>query len=196
MIQARLVLVLCGLFMPGVAMAHSFIPGAGSFVNGLVHPFVIPAHIIGIVMLGMFVGQHGSQAMKWPLAAFMLSVIAGLLFSIVWQWSLLQLLILVTCTLLGLAVAIARQLPLSWLAVLVAVVGLMLGLDSPQAGLIGRERLAAFFGTLLGCFFGLVYVAAITEILNRPWQKIGIRVLGSWGAASALMVLALIMLNG
>ena len=192
---ARGLLALCGMLMPGFAAAHSFIPGAGSFVNGLVHPFVIPAHIIGILMLGMFTGQHGSQAMKWCLASFMLSVIAGLLVTTIWLWQPIQLVILVTCMLLGLGVAIARQIPLPWLVGLVAIVGFMLGLDSPQPELAGRERLAALFGTLLGCFFSLVYIAATTEILTRSWQKIGVRILGSWGAASALMVLALTIVN-
>lgn len=186
-------LAFVGLLLSDTAMAHSFIPGASSFVNGLVHPFVIPAHVISILMLGMFVGQHGSGAMKWSLAAFMLSVITGLLLTLWWSNVQLQILILVACVLLGLAVAIARPLRLAWLVGIIVVVGLMLGLDSPQSELPGRERMAALFGTLLGCFFSLVYIAAITEILQRQWQKIGVRILGSWGAASALMVLTLLL---
>ena len=196
MTRGRYLLVLCFMLMPVPASAHSFIPGAGSFVNGLVHPFVIPAHVIGIIMLGMFVGQHGSQVMKWSLASFMLSLLAGLLVTMIWPWQSIYIVILVACMLLGLAVAIARQVPLTWLLAIVAIVGFMLGLDSPQPELAGRERMAALFGTLLGCFFSLVYIAALTEIVTRPWLKIGVRVLGSWGAASALMVLALTMVGG
>lgn len=37
----------------------------------------------------------------------------------------------------------------------------------------------------------MLFIAGFGEPLHKPWQRIGIRVFGSWIAASALLVLAL-----
>jgi hypothetical protein len=37
----------------------------------------------------------------------------------------------------------------------------------------------------------LLNVVALTSYAQKPWLQVGVRVLGSWSAASALMVLAL-----
>jgi urease accessory protein len=182
----------CAL-LPEIVLAHEFIPGAGSFINGLVHPYVIVQHIIAMLILGMFIGQHEWLALKWSLPVFLVTVFAGLYISTFWLWPPIQLVILVVCMLLGLAVAIARPLPLVGLALVVACIGVMIGLDSPQLELFGFERWKAFLGTAIGTIIALLLMAAITRVLDKPWQQIGIRILGSWGAASALMVLALVV---
>ena len=187
---SRLLLFCIALMMPGLAVAHSVIPDAGGFVNGLIHPYVLPQQVIMIALLGMFVGQHDADGIKWAVPPFGLALILGLFITSHWFWAPLQFVILVVCIPLGLAVAIARPLPLLWLSLLVACAGMMLGMDSPQQQLFGRERYMAFSGTLVGAFFGMVYIAAMTEMLARPWMKRGIRILGSLGAAIALMVLA------
>jgi urease accessory protein len=46
-------------------------------------------------------------------------------------------------------------------------------------------------GTWLGAVLVLVALAEVTARLTRHWQLIGLRVLGSWIAASAILVLAL-----
>jgi urease accessory protein len=190
--QLRWLLLCCGLVTPELALAHSFIPGAGSFVNGFAHPYVTPQHVIAIAMLGMFVGQHGADGIRWAVPPFGLALMLGLSITMFWLWAPLQFVIPGFCILLGLAVAIARRLPLLWMSVLVFCVGLMLGMDSPQQQLSGRELFMAFFGTVVGAFFGLIYVSALTDVLTKSWMKLGVRILGSWGAATALMVLAFI----
>ena len=41
------------------------------------------------------------------------------------------------------------------------------------------------------CILLLLNVVALTSYAQQPWLKVGVRVLGSWSAASALLVLAL-----
>ena len=71
------------------------------------------------------------------------------------------------------------------------MVALLVGLDSaPEAGGM-RARLIVLAGVGLGVHLLLLNVVALTSYAQRPWLKAGVRVLGSWSAASALMVLAL-----
>ena len=52
------------------------------------------------------------------------------------------------------------------------------------------EAYATLGGTAVGACAMLVLVAAIAGHVNADWQRLGIRILGSWIAASAILVLA------
>jgi hypothetical protein len=45
-------------------------------------------------------------------------------------------------------------------------------------------------GTGLGALIGLGVVTEVAARMARDWQRIGVRVLGSWTAASALLAIA------
>jgi len=46
-------------------------------------------------------------------------------------------------------------------------------------------------GTALGAVVALAYATFLANYARKPWQRIGVRVVGSWIAASAILVLAL-----
>jgi hypothetical protein len=50
-------------------------------------------------------------------------------------------------------------------------------------------------GTAAGFTLALWAVAAFSVRLHRDWQRLGARILGSWIAASAVLVLALRLLR-
>ena len=51
--------------------------------------------------------------------------------------------------------------------------------------------MAALLGTGLAAGLALTIVVMATNCLTRGWQRIGVRIVGSWIAASAVLVLAL-----
>jgi hypothetical protein len=51
-------------------------------------------------------------------------------------------------------------------------------------------------GTGIGACLVLAVVVVGTTRLTRAWQRIGVRILGSWMAASAMLVLALRFARG
>jgi hypothetical protein len=53
----------------------------------------------------------------------------------------------------------------------------------------GGERLLV--GTALGACLAVAVVGAIASYLTKAWQQIAVRVLASWIAASAILVLAM-----
>jgi hydrogenase/urease accessory protein HupE len=88
-------------------------------------------------------------------------------------------------------VAAARPLPRAAAATLAGVIALLLGVDSaPEAGGT-RARIIALAGVAVGAHLLLLNVVALTSYARRPWLEVGVRVLGSWSAASALLILAL-----
>jgi hypothetical protein len=79
---------------------------------------------------------------------------------------------------------------------LAIAIGLAAGLDSTMETGARFARLVTAAGMLCGAGFGVIYLLALPIYLKRPWQRIGFRVIGSWIAASALLVLAFAAAEG
>jgi urease accessory protein len=174
----------------GSAQAHSPIAGVGHFYSGMLHPLLVPAHLIALVAMGLWLAQQrpaGGQA----LAAMVLAVPAGMLLGSITGWQKAELPILAIAALVAVAVGMARTVPELWSAVVGGVLGGLLGADSLPDGLSGRALWMSLGGTWLAVLLGLAWVMAMSELAVRPWMKIGLRVVGSWMAAAAILVLAL-----
>jgi len=181
------------LLLPGAALAHSPIPGIGGFYNGLLHPLLVPAHLLALVGLGLWLGQQPLPLIESALLSFSLLLLAGLGLAVFTPpGGGAQTSLVLGCALgVGLLVAAARPLPRYATAAIAGLIALLVGLDSaPEAAATGT-RLIVLAGVGVGVHLLLLNVVALTSYAQKPWLKIGVRVLGSWSAASALMVLAL-----
>jgi urease accessory protein len=133
------------------------------------------------------------------LAAFVIGVAAGLtaIASGVGQTSAADVLLAVAFA-NGALVAMARPLPTLACALLAAITGVTLGLDSPPEAISIAVATAILLGTGLGASLALAAIVAGTSYIASlgDWGRIGARILGSWIAASALLVLALRFARG
>jgi urease accessory protein len=174
-----------------VARAHSPIEGIDGFYGGLLHPILVPAHALGILALGLFIGQQDSPHRRVPGAIFAAALIVGLgaIVLAVGQTPAGDILLVNTAA-LGVLVAIARPLPrpVAWLAA--AVTGAAVGLDSPPQVISIALATVTLIGTDLGACIALAIVVGVTASLRRHWQLLGVRILGSWIAASTVLALA------
>ena len=179
--------------IPELSFAHSSIEGIGSFYNGLLHPILVPAHLLLLVATGLFLGQQGPKEIQSAFAIFTVSNIAGLIAA----WFSLapeaEAVILALSTIIGLLVAIAPKVGLIWCGMIAVLAGLHLGIDSAQETLTGKEKLVTLFGSGFTICVLTLYSMLLSDHFNKKkiW-KIGIRVIGSWIAASSLLVLALV----
>jgi hydrogenase/urease accessory protein HupE len=174
----------------GSAQAHSPIAGVGHFYSGMLHPLLVPAHLIALVAIGLWLEQQrpaGAQA----LVAMVLAVPAGMLLGFLTGWQRAELAILAVAASLAVAVGMARTVPKVWSTTVGAVLGGLLGVDSLPDGLSGRALWMSLAGTWLAVLLGPAWVMTLCELAVRPWMKIGLRVVGSWMAAAAILVLAL-----
>lgn len=176
----------------GAAWAHGEIKGVGAFYSGVLHPFISPAHLIALLTLGLLFGQRGVVASRHAMAALLAAMALGL-------WLSLRLqglpepdpLLLGLGTLLGLSVVLARPWPTWALVPLAALAGLSVGLGSAPDGMAPAQRSAALMGTLVGASLCTACLAGLVHHLRRPWALVGVRVVGSWLSASAILVLTL-----
>lgn len=185
-----LILLLASL--PSIASAHTPIEGVGSFYGGMLHPIVVPAHLLLLVGLGLWIGQQGIRHIEVGLPGF----VAGLAFGLPcaglgWVTYIPAPVLLAPAALAGLWVASAWRLPREAIGVGAVASGLLIGLDSAPETAEGREAVLMLIGVALGAGFVLIHELALTEFFRRPWQRVAVRIAGSWVAAIALMVLAL-----
>jgi hydrogenase/urease accessory protein HupE len=157
---------------------------------GFLHPLLVPAHALALLAVALLIGQQHSR--RLPSAAFMLALAGGLaaLTLGVAPTSALDVLFLATAV-SGLLVALACRLPSAMVAVLAAIVGAALALDSPPQVISLTAATLTLIGTGIGACLLLALIVTATATLRRGWQRIGVRILGSWVAASAVLVLAL-----
>jgi urease accessory protein len=169
-----------------------------SLAGGLLHPLTVPAHLLALVALGLCIGQQqGAAGRLMPSLAFVAGAWCGL-FAIAFavRPPAAADLLLAASVLSGGVVAAARPLPALASAPLAAVSGIALGLDSPPQTISLAAGIAMLIGTGLGACLTLAVVAVGCGCLDRDWQRIGVRILGSWTAASATLVLALRFAQG
>jgi len=162
-----------------------------NFYNGVLHPLLVPAHALLLIIFGLYVNQKGAEQVS-SIGLFILAIIPGLITS--WfnvfeslEWTLLMLSVIVGILTASNAV-ISSYLP----KVVAVLVGVLIGADSTQTALVGAERLTFF----LGCGLGMMLIVILSWGLGDytrsfAWMRVGVRVIGSWIAASAILVLVL-----
>jgi urease accessory protein len=172
------------------ALAHT-IEGLGGFYGGLLHPVLTPTHGLALLGLGLLIGQQRADKRSLPQILFALAL-AGSLLALAFAFGETAASdgLLVAVAISGALVAAAFRLPNFVLGPLAAAMGAAIGLDSPPDVLSVQEAIVMLVGTGLGALIGLGLVVEGAARMARDWQRIGVRVLGSWTAASALLAIA------
>ncbi len=199
----------CGLWacaFPVAAQAHDIIKGGNALLNGFLHPFLSLPHMLAVIPLGILLGKMEKSAQAetgrrspagndrlWWIFPVSLSVsLAFASFSIGFTATTYLLLLDMALGLL----LVWDRLPTARIFIpLAAVTGLLMGLD------FGAEpetpTVAANVGSLITLYFCFLMSLSLGESFQkRHWQRIGLRVLGSWISACALLALSLKVFAG
>lgn len=177
--------------------AHGSIAGGGGFYGGLAHPFLALDHFLLLMALGLTLGHARQTAVHHPALGLMAGALVGL-----WLASRGTLLpvgspaLLAGSATLGLGLAAAVRLPGPVATLVAGVVGLVVGNGTDVVATQGVQAAAqvpalSWAGTLAGLFLIAVNAAALSAAMRRPVLAVARRVMGSWLAAIALMVIGL-----
>jgi hydrogenase/urease accessory protein HupE len=183
-------LILSALAWTTPAPAHSPIMGIGGVPGGALHAVLIPEHGLGLLALGLVLGQQAWPRRRVGLLIFVSVLTCGLVAAAFAIGESLAADVLLTATgVLGLLIAAAWVPPiLGW--GLAAVAGMTFALDSRPEVTTTGEAVQMLIGS---GFTAVVIVAAIAELSFRlrGTAQVVSRVLGSWIAAIAILVLSL-----
>jgi urease accessory protein len=160
-----------------------------AFAEGLLNPVLVPAHALAMIALGLFIGRQPGRVTLLVFAAALIGGLVALTFAV--GATPARIVLLADAAIIGVLVAAAWVPPrsISWL--LAAVAGT--ALDSPPQALTIAEGNATLAGTALGAGAALVAVSLVAGCATHRWQQLGVRILGSWIAASAILVLAVLL---
>jgi len=183
------VLLLASLVVAPPAGAHLVQMGPGALVDGAARLVLTPSDLLVVCGLGALAVQQGAACgvrLRWALPlAWLLGGVVGLRLpmelSTPWQNT-------IVFSLVGLLVAL--QVPLGGRATIASAV-----LAGLWFGLVNGSALAFHSGAVLALVGGVVAVATLTAMLtlalsppHPAWLRIGLRVAGSWIAASGVLM--------
>jgi urease accessory protein len=178
-------------FAPGAALAHESSTGLGPVADGFAHLFLGFDDLLAVIAMALLAGLAGRpvarQATLTMPAAWLAGGVAGwlgLASRVPPAATAMSLLVL------GLLVAMDRRTPSALHVALAALAGLLHGAVN-GAGLGGAESeaLLALAGTAGAVLVVSLAVSRLASSTRRPWQRVAVRVAGSWIAAIGLLTL-------
>jgi hypothetical protein len=177
------------------ALAHSPIMGIGGISGGVLHALLIPEHGLSALALGLVLGHQPWVQRRTGISVFIAATTCGLVASsfAIGETLAADVLLVATCV-LGLLIAAAwAPPPLGW--TLAALAGLAVALDSRPEVASNAEAVRMLVGSGMGATIAVAAVSAASFHLRGNAQLIVSRVLGSWIAAIAILVLSLRMVT-
>lgn len=204
-----LVISLCVL--PNTVFAHGIFKGLNSFYNGFLHPVFVPSQLIAIIALGLFLGQQSYKGHR-SFFSFSVAVLIGLIATGIYvgdEKSASYLItenstfaLLITSLSASALIVFNLKIPNSIGLVLLIIGGFFIGLDSIPPNeminqtLFNRDKWLFLFGVCVAVYLLFLYPLTLAEVFKKAfWQKVVIRILASWIAASSLMVWAISLMN-
>jgi urease accessory protein len=184
--------LLLAIAWPAQALAHSFGARFGDFYGGLLHPTTALDLAPALVALGLLAGQNGKRAARRMLLVLPAAFITGTaLGGSVPAPPYVATLNAASFLVLGLLLALDRVLPPALLLGLGGVLGLSTGLANGSGMVGGSDPLLFLLGSALAGLGAILLPSAVVVTLEAQWQRIGVRIVGSWLAAVGAMILAL-----
>jgi urease accessory protein len=179
------------LLLSDAAHAHDVVPGLGGFAGGLLHPLFVPGHVLALIGLGLMSSQQIARVRNGIVLSFSAGLIAGFVAIVLAFAAEVDFVVLLCAVLAGLIAASAMRISLPVAAPISAAAGAALELGSVPEEISMLATAAALVATAMTATLALIAITRITMVCTREWQRIGIRIVGSWIAASAILVLAL-----
>jgi hypothetical protein len=160
-----------------------------AFIGG-VWDFFVPTHLLAIAALGLLTGQSRFPVLLVAIFA------AGLLGGALAVASAMRevpsaTMLLIVAAVVAALVVVGRPVPLFIAACLTGAVGLFVPINAPPHEITISSAITAQIGLAAAALVTMGVVTLIAANTTRPWQRIGVRIAGSWIAASTILVLVL-----
>lgn len=177
---------------PSRAIAHSPVDGLGTFYSHLLHPVTELSHVLLLTAVSLMLGQQGRNTARAAIGTLGVTFVAGLAIATVGGLNVVRDQVLIVAALIaGGIVCLDRPLPIAFPVSVAAGTGLVIGLDSAAGATGFRDTALAVVGVATGVLYFTVVLAGSIVAAKRHWQRVAIRIGGSWILAVSVMVFAL-----
>ncbi|WP_157278070.1 HupE/UreJ family protein [Methyloversatilis thermotolerans] len=172
------------------AQAHLASTGFGDFYDGIAHVLITPEDLLVALAVGLLAGQRGSRATRFAVIALPLAWLAGGLMGARWSPLPSQLVVLTTATfaLTGALVALDARLRDAAIIAIAIAAGLLHGLANGPTMTPSGIGTQGLIGAVCAVAVLVLLLSSQVNALVPGWQRIAVRVAGSWIAASGLLM--------
>ncbi len=172
------------------AEAHLVTTGLGPVYDGIAHLVLSPADLAVVVVVTLLAAMRGARSGRWLLAllpaAWLVGGQAGLMFP---ASASLSMATGVSFLLAGALVAADRDLPLPVVAALASVIGAFHGFLTGAALAPSPSGALELTGTMVALIVVVTLLAGLVVSIKAFWARIAVRVVGSWIAATGLLMI-------
>jgi urease accessory protein len=186
---ALLLGVLGVLFLlPAAAFAHLVTTGMGPVYDGIGHLLLTPEDLVPVIALSLYCGMRGARAGRYAMFMLPLAWLLGGLVGLNLDLDATIPVPALSFLLLGGLIAADAKLPDQLIGPMTAMIGLVHGVLN---GLVLKSGPGgpALLGIMGALFVLVALVSAFVVSLERSWTRIVVRVMGSWVAASGMLMI-------
>jgi hypothetical protein len=177
---------------PSLATAHSPIEGLGTFYSHLLHPVTVLSHALLLTAVSLMLGQQGRGTARAAVTALGVMFVVGLAMAMAGGLNVVREQVLIIAALIaGGIVCLDRPVPIAFAVLMAAGTGFAIGLDSAVNTTGHRNTALAVAGLASGVLYVAVVIAGSTVAVKTHWQRVAMRIGGSWIFAVSVMVFAL-----
>ena len=178
------------LLVPTGAEAHLVQTGFGPFYDGISHLALTPDDLLSVVALALLAGLCGPRAGRLALfalpGAWLAGGVVGLARPVVDASPVLTTL---SFLILGVMVVAGRPVPAAWVAAIAGAFGFVHGFLNGAAMARVGLGFVGLLGIIAAVFALVTLLAALVVSRRRPWDRVAVRVAGSWITAVGLLML-------
>lgn len=186
---ALLLGVLGVLFLlPAAAFAHLVTTGMGPVYDGIGHLLLTPEDLVPVIALSLYCGMRGARAGRYAMFMLPLAWLLGGLVGLNLDLDVTIPVPALSFLLLGGLIAADAKLPDQLIGPMTAMIGLVHGVLN---GLVLKSGPGgpALLGIMGALFVLVALMSAFVVSLERSWTRIVVRVMGSWVAASGMLMI-------
>jgi len=185
-----IVAALAILLWPSISQAHLVNSGLGPFYDGISHLALSPDDLLSALALALLAGLSGAQAGRNVLFLLPPVWLLGGLFGLRMEQEVsLALFSILSFLVTGALVALDRRLPLLLISALTCCFGFLHGFLNGSAMAQAGSGFLALFGISVAVFLLVALISALVVSLRKQWERIAVRVAGSWITAIGLLML-------
>jgi urease accessory protein len=182
------------IILPSKGFAHLANGRFGDFYAGSFHLLTAIEHVIPLIALGLIAGQQGKKVSRSYVIVIPLALVIGTYIGINFSGNNFSIYVnSFSFLIIGILIAWNMQLP-NWLLILIAsIFSITLGYSNGTAFELTLSKFNYTIGVAVAGLIVTSIFAGIVLSLKKDWQKIAVRVAGSWIAAIGLITLPMIL---
>jgi len=168
----------------------------GDYYAGMFHVLSAIEYLLPLLSLGLIAGQQGAKASRLMLTSFLSGLFLGMISGFpMKEYGLFSYLCIASFILFGGLVALQLKLSLKVAVTLASYLGILIGMANGAAWERAISPLNYSAGVISTALVLVIMLTGLVIAMEKSWQRIAVRIVGSWIAAIGIMYTPYIIMS-